>query len=324
MQFVERLAEDFGDERWLVDVDGTARVAWFVRHDADHPAWLPHAQALLPAGTLHPRLAMIHATALLEDRMMVIVDDDRGPELAVAAAALADRGERERWCVAQIIGLAEALAKIATTPIVDNGHIFVDVGGHARLRAAIMLAPRPPTTRTGTGRGYWSMPYASPEHLMARGIGPASLTFSLATNLCEAITGQHPFGGGENRMDAAVQILQAGAPRPELVTPGLGEVIARAFAKPIGGRPDLAAFAAALREALPDAGDDDIVLSDRLVPWRATFAEPANTFEDVACQERWDAPAGEVIRRCERCKVLVLRVRDRAAPVPLHGWSCPL
>ena len=150
MEFLERLeAVGFGDEeRWLVRAPGAAapHVAWFFfDHDVD---WLARTNSATRPfhGPIHPRISTIFGSGWHEQRLVFEVDDDRGPSLATAAQQLADPVERERWVIAQLIGIADGLAMLRGR-VPDFVHrqlepqrIFVDEQGHGKLRAPIAYA----------------------------------------------------------------------------------------------------------------------------------------------------------------------------------------
>jgi hypothetical protein len=109
--------------------------------------------------------------------------------------------------------------------------------------------------------------------------------------------------------------------------PGLDAVLERAFAKrPADRYPDPAAFAAALYECIPDAGDYDAVFSDRIAAWWPS-APPAfealADFDQQPCKQSFDAlPGTGDVRHCGACKQPVVRVTSLRAALPLIGHRC--
>lgn len=295
MELVEQLAGYHFDDRFLVSDGGAPRVVWAAWHH--HPPWFADTAALMQAwlGPIHPRVSTLHAAVPHARALLLVVDDDRGPTLADAAAQLVDPVERERWVVAQIAAIAEGVAALRTRdPAFVYGslpaeRIYLDESGHARLREPRPSAPAPPTSRSG-GADLNAIRYLSPEVAMSRPPTAASDVFALAINLSLALAGRHPFGDSQAGMAIVMQILQFPHAPIATQTPALARVIDRALAKAPAARiPDPAAFAAELRACIPDAADYDAVVSDRLVPWRATLPEESPFPELVS----WDeiAPA---------------------------------
>ena len=282
IELAERLDDDgayveYRYERWLARMDGEPRIVR-VLHDVDRTDELARIEQItrLWLGPIHPRVATTHATLWRGTRLWIVVDDDRGPPFAEAAAALADPDERERWCVAQIIAIADACAALRVrdpviSPQLDPRALVVDVGGHVRLRApSAHLVMGRASTRSGPMPDLERMSTLSPEHASGRVPPPAaSDVFALAANLYIALTGRRPFED-ENPMQMLVKILTAPVELPALRTPGLDGVLARAFAKdPAARQRDAAALAAELRAVVPDHVEYDHVISDRVVAWRS-------------------------------------------------------
>ncbi|MDQ3368070.1 MAG: protein kinase [Myxococcota bacterium] len=339
LEFLERLPSPAYEERWLVRSPDSPlpRVAWFFV-DEDR-TWL---EAMSEAtarwvGFGHPRIARVFASSWSAGRAVFEIEDDRGPTLLAAATELADVPvERERWSVAQVIGIADGLAALRQhDPAFVHGRLephrmYVDPTGHARLRAPIASVSYGTErayvgagTLTGTAR------WMSPEQVQGYPLTAASDVFSLGSNLVATLTGHGPFDGRASELATLTAILQEPPAPLHAHTPGLAHVIGRALAKDVDDRyPDAAAFAAALRACVPDAGDYDAVISDRIAAWWPT-AEPArganHALGEGRCQQRWAAlPAGdrEDIRRCESCGQDVVHVRSFAAVVPLIGQRC--
>jgi len=293
MELVEQLDGYHFDDRWLVQVAGTPRVVWAYWHY--HPPWFADTAALTRAwvGPIHPRISTIHQIAVHERALLVVVDDDRGPTLAEAAAQLEDPTERERWVVAQIAAIADGLAALRTRDpaFIYAGllaqRFYVDEAGHARLREPRQSAPAPPTTRTG-GADLAGLLYLSPEQIMSRPLTPPHEVFGLAVNLYLALADRHPFRTDDGPMAVAMRVLQQPHDPLETRIPELARVIDRALAKEPAARfPDPAALAAELRRWVSDAADYDAVISDRLVGWRATLPKSPPgpcylTWDDVA------------------------------------------
>jgi hypothetical protein len=278
MQVIEQLDGYHFDERWLVEVDGAPRVIWALSHH--HAPWFAETAALTQPlrGPIHPRLATLYSAVARERMLLLETDDDRGPTLGEAAEQL-EPTERERWVVSQIIAICDGLAALRArhpnviyTPLYPE-RIFVDVAGHARLRAPMVSASAPQTSRTGGG-DMNAIAYLSPELLTRKAATQASPVFSLAINLCLAATGTHPFGETSG-MPAVSRIMQGQREPLAVQTPGLARVIDRALVgEPADRLPDPATFATELRACLPDAADYDAVISDRIVPWRASLRKP--------------------------------------------------
>lgn len=329
MEFLERLDADSDEERWLVQVPGTdaPRVAWVFFSEEmflDEARWA----TMLVAGPIHPRVSTIFDATVQGDRMLVVVDDDRGPTLARAAQVLTDPIERERWTVSQIIAIADGLATLRQRQKdfvyrqLEPNRLFVDVQGHGRLRAPIarvVAGPRPNRLGAGTIRG--SFAFMSPEQVVGRPLEVASDVFSLASNLVFALSGKKPFAR-DSEFDQ-LKAIRDDPPAPlEIHTPGLRDVLARAFVKdPRERYPDPGTFAGELWRCVPDATEYDEVVSDRIVdlaiePVRATaFATPP-------CKKHWDdleSTASPEMRHCGQCNQNVVRVRSLAQVVPLLG-----
>lgn len=274
LEFIERLSVEQRGERWLVRDEEHAgpRVAWTVYGERD---WLElvEQQTRRWIGPLHPRVVQIFETAWHDDKLAVVVDDDRGVELRVAVAQLTDPIEREGWSVAQVIAICDGLAAIRRRDPgfvhgrIETGLFFVDAGGHVRLHAPIAMVTqswdRRPVTADQLG---WapSASVLSPEQCRGLPATPASDVFALAGRLVMMLTGVHPF-----RRDNELEVMKAiiGAAPPPLTThaPGLAAVIARALEKdPARRHPDPEAFAGELRRCVPDAAELDECLSDRI------------------------------------------------------------
>jgi len=336
VEFVERLEANHAEERWLVRGDGAEvpHVAWFFADD-DRDMLAQTESATRPYhGTIHPRVSTILGTGWHGERLVVEVDDDRGPTLAAAARQLTDPVERERWVIAQFIALADGLAALRGRARdfvhrqLEPHKMFVDVQGHAMLRAPIAYAvqgPRPHRTGVGVIRG--TPGFMSPEQ--ARGVKPrpASDVFALASNLYFVLTGRRPFAN-DSMMDELTAIIQEPAPALQLHTPGVAAILARAFAKDPAARiPDPGSLAGELWQCVPDAAEYDAVISDRIVAWRAEAPSgpPTEQMFDAKCRMRWEqlAPTTHAdVRHCAGCHQDVVRVRSIAAIVPLHGRSC--
>jgi hypothetical protein len=276
MQIVEQLDGYHFDEHWLVHSHEQPRCVWVLWHY--HAPWFRDTAMLYQPwlGKIHPRVATIHSVTPHSEALFLEVDDDRGPTLAEAAEQIEDPLEREHWAVSQIIAIAQGLTALRQREpryVYDHIYperIFVDETGHARLRHPSASAPAPPTSRTG-GADLHGIRFIAPEQVMNRELTPATEVFALAINLYLAISGRRPFAM-ESGMGEMVRILQdpydAITPR----TPGLLEVLDRAFAKVQAARiASPLAFATALRGCVPDAADYDAVTSDQIVMWRATL-----------------------------------------------------
>ena len=276
MDIIEQLDGYHHDERWLL---GNGHVLWVIWHY--HPPWFAETAALMQrwCGRIHARFAEIHGVRAHERGLLVEVADDRGPTLAEAAAQLAGP-ERERWVVSQFIELCDALTAMRTRDAnavyapMNAERFFIDIAGKARLRAPLFGAPAPPTTKTG-GADLNLSQYMAPELVVGKPLTPASEVFTLATNMQLAITGHSPFGADDGAMGAMMRIMQGQRAPLTCVTPGLAELLARAFAGDPGARiASPAALADALRICVPDAADYDAVISDRIVTWRAGVPKP--------------------------------------------------
>lgn len=335
LELIERLSLEAEGQRWLVRVEGHAgpRVAWMFTDEDREWLELTDEQTRPWIGPLHPRVSRIFESTWLGQTLAFVLDDDRGPPFVKAAAVLTDPIERERWCVAQIIAIGDGLATMRQR---DHGFvhrrlepnlIFVDAGGHARLRAPIaMVAQGPRSSYTGRGRAMGSMASLSPEQCRGRSLTPASDVFALAGNLFAALTGRNPFRRGNDF--ETLQAIVTDAP-PPLVThaSGLAPVIARAFEKdPAKRYPDPGTFAGELWRCVPDAVDYDECISDRIAAWWPTAA-PARLAQAPGerCRMAWEqlSPTGsDDIRHCGSCAQDVVRVTSLAAVVSLAGRRC--
>jgi hypothetical protein len=334
-EFIARLPPLEDSVRWLVrDASSDAlRVLWAIG-DID-PDWLQdadHATATWLAFA-HPRVARVHAKAWLDGQLVVTVDDDRGPSYVDAAGILADATDRERWAVAQLITIADGLAAMANHAPgfihrrLEPDRLFVDATGHVRLRAPIGLVSfGRMRSYVGQGRVIGTMNYLSPEQCRGLVLTPASDVFALAANLVASLIGRAPFA--EPSQLATLEAIIRRPPHPyPTYAPGLDRVLARAFAKDPNDRyPDPAAFAAELYECVPDAGDYDAVISDRIAAWWPTATQAhAEARRGPQCARKWeelDAGNDDTIRHCTSCKQHVVQVRSIAAAVPLLGEHC--
>lgn len=331
MEFLERLAAGDGEQRWLVQATGAPHVAWmFYSDDRDYLARMAAATERYH-GPIHPRVGAIRHSRVLHDYAMFEVDDDRGPTLAAAAQLLEDPGERERWLVAQIIGIADGLATLRgrDTAFVhrqlEPRKLFVDVQGHAKLRAPIAyVAQGQRTSRMGAGVVLGTPGFMSPEQAGGVPSTVASDVFALASNLYFAMSGRRPFEH-ESMIDELGAIVN-GEPVPiAWQAPGLERVLARAFAKDPAGRiPDPGTFAGELWQCIPDATDYDAVISDKLVAWFSDLGDepPYTPMFGQPCKKRWTnlrATPDATIRFCTECAENVVQVRSISAIVPLGG-----
>lgn len=316
---------------------GTAvpHVAWFIG-DEDREALVRIATATRPYhGAIHPRISAILGDGWHGERLVFEVEDDRGPTLGAAARQLEDPVLRERWVIAQFIGIADALATLRGRDAtfihrqLEPRKLFVDEQGHARLRAPIaFVAQGERAARMGAGELKLQPGFMSPEQAKAIPLTAASDVFALAGLLYHTLSGRRPFEH-ENVMTELTSILQTEPPRLAWEAPGLAEVLARAFAKDPNARtPDPGTFAGELWQCVPDATDYDAVISDKVVVWRAQApTEPAYTplWAKGACRMGWDelsATPNAAIRHCGMCNQHVVQVRSIAALVPLLGDRC--
>lgn len=337
MEFLERLEGSGNEERWLVQVgDGLPHVAWFL-HDDDRE-WLRQTERESHAwrGAIHPRVTQILSIGWHGDRVVFEIEDDRGPLLATAAQQLTDPNERERWVISQFIALGDGLATLRRRDAafahrqLEPEKMYVDVQGHARLRAPIphvLQGPRPMRMGAGIVKGRSS--FMAPEQARGSRGTVASDVFALASNLYFALSGRTPFDNNGNVMAELMAIISDPPAPLVLQTPGLSRVLDRAFAKAVDARtPDPGTFAGELWQCVPDATDYDEVLSDRIVTWRANAAsEPSRRLllEGPTCRMKWEhlAPTtADDVRHCASCKQDVVRIRSIAAVVPLLGQHC--
>lgn len=336
VELVERLTIEEQGERWLVRVpDGEpARVAWvfageelsFLRMAAD--------ESTMWVGPLHPRVAQLHAIELHEDRLVVVIDDDRGPSLVAAALSLSDPGERERWAVSQVIALGDGLATMRQRDPdfvhrrLSFQHVIVDASGHARLSAPISRITQGERRQTmGQGRALISsawMASLSPEQCRGLPLTPASDVFSLATLLFHAITGVHPFRR-DSDFPTLEAIIRAAPPAISFQTPSLSDVLARAFAKDPADRiPSPGVFAGELWRCIPDAAEYDEVISDRIAAWwpTAPSGRPSYLRADGRCRLAWSQlspTATPDVRHCSSCRQDVIQVSSFVALASVSG-----
>lgn len=336
LEFIERLSPSADEQRWLVRVEGHAapRIAWlFLDEDRERLELTAHDTRPW-VGPLHPRVSQIFELGWRGEALAFVIDDDRGPPFTKAAAQLTDPIERERWSVAQIIAIARGLAAMRQRDPdfvhrrLEPDTIFVDAGGHARLRAPIaMVAQGPRFSYMGRGQVKSIPEWLSPEQCRALVLTPASDVFALAGNLFAALAGRGPF-----RRDSDFGTLQAivtDAPPPLAThTSGLAAVLARAFEKdPARRYPDPGTFAGELSQCVPDAADYDECVSDRIAAWWPTAA-PAQlppALPGERCRMAWEQlhPTGsDDVRHCASCKQDVVRVTSLAATVSLAGRRC--
>jgi hypothetical protein len=333
MQYLERLESIDSEERWLVQVEGELpHVAWFLDDD---PVWLreieDNTRPLI--GPVHPRIAAIRSAGWHGRRLIIESEDDRGPLFATAARVVADPIERERWVIAQVIAICDGLATLRNRDHkfvhrqLEPERIYIDIAGRARLRApipSVLSGKRPPRMGAGTVRG--NPGYMAPEQARGSVATPATDVFALATNLHEALSGKAPFAR-ESMMDVLMAIINEDPPPITTHTPGLADILRRAFTKDPADRiRDAGTFAGELWQCVPDAVDYDEVVSDRIVEWRAhAVSEPSRRpMFGARCRMKWEelAPRTDGVRHCTSCKQDVVRVTSIAAVVPLLGQQC--
>jgi hypothetical protein len=341
LEFVERLPAPDGEERWLVHVAGgeQPQVAWLFTQQ-EEPDWLVEVERRTRAwiGFAHPRVSRVFETAWVGERLVCVIDDDRGPSLADAAAVLAETPhERERWTVAQFITIADGLATMAQRQAgfihrrIEPHRLFVNATGHGQLRAPVeTVSVGPRRNYVGAGRVIGTPRWMSPEQGRGVALTAASDVFSLASNLAFALTGEPPFDD-DNPMATLTKIILGPAPSLPTYAPGLDRVIARAFAiDPAARYPDPAAFAGELYACIPDAGDYNACMSDRIAAWWPAAPQAFGVNHDIAgerCTKSWDALAPGAsddldIRHCTQCDQPVVRATSLAAVLPLVGRSC--
>jgi len=137
--------------------------------------------------------------------------------------------------------------------VVRDGHVKITDFGIARMASSAV--------RTQTGMVLGSPKYMSPEQVMGKNIDQRSDIFSLGVMLYEMLTGQAPFNG-ENVNAIMYQTLNAAPPPPNVLNPGVPEmlnyIVAKALAKPVDDRyqnaKDFAADLRACRDTLPRSG----------------------------------------------------------------------
>lgn len=334
MKFLTRLDYDYDAERWLVEAVGQHRIAVIVSGDEPQLVDDVECETARFHGQLHPRMAVIHLSQWLGEgvhkRLLFEVDDDRGPTLVDAAASLSDPIERERWSVAQIIAMCDALTALRRR---DREFVHrrltldlmrVDVGGHLKLRAPIarvVQGPHPAYVGAGTRR--YSMTFLSPEQVRGEQVTPATDVFALAGILYAALSGRPPFR--RHNDFATLQAIIDGKRAPLAIgAPGLAAVIDRALiADPVARIRDPEALAAELSRCAPDAADYDAVISDKIVSWRPAALQSTVQLPTMQpCRMRWeqltptDQPA---VRRCGACQHNVVYVTSLAQIAPLSA-----
>jgi serine/threonine-protein kinase len=335
-EFIAQLESVEDEVRWLVRDPASDALHVVCEISDTDPAWLHLVDdATAPwIGFSHPRIGRVHAMAWLDGRLVITIDDDRGPDFINAAAMLADSpADREGWVVAQLIAIADGLTAMSNHQRgfihrrLDPHRMIIDTTGRARLRAPIgVMSLGPMPNYTGTTGPLGDMHFFSPEQCMGQELTQASDVFALAASLFTVLSGRPPFTG-ESDFDTLKAIISAPPPPCPTRAPGLDRVLARAFAKrPAERYPDPAAFAAELYECVPDAGDYDAVISDRVVAWRATAPEATpEVRRGPSCAKRWeDLEVGfdDTIRHCTSCQQPVVHVRSLAAALPLLGKHC--
>ncbi|MEO8699116.1 MAG: hypothetical protein ABI867_03700 [Kofleriaceae bacterium] len=335
LEWVEPLPEFDLGSRWHVREAGVARVAWVLHENGSYDDKAIAGTCLDWRGFAHPRASAIRHVGRYGGKLVVLVEDDRGPSLADAAAQLADTPiDRERWVIAQVITIADALATMAKHAPkfvyreIHADRLYVDHTGRGRIRAPVsaVIRPRGPMT-TGAGVAFGDPRWMAPEQALGTPVTPATDVFALAANLAYAVTGVLPYDDPDGSFMTILQkiIMQPPELRP-LQAPGLDAVIARALARESAQRyPDPAAFATALYECVPDAGDYDAVVSDRLAAWwpsapQAQGAMPSD--RSARCSKQWEELQPMTrpdMRFCGSCQQTVVHVRSLAAAIPLVG-----
>jgi hypothetical protein len=305
------------------------RCVWFLTGD---PEWLVKTQAAMRPfhGPIHPRISTIFDSYVERERLVVECDDDRGPYFAQAARELVDPVERERWAVAQIIGIADGIASLRQIDRkfvhrqLERDKIYVDVSGHARLRPAIPFVLQGPRGhRMGAGVIKGTFHHMSPEQARGVPVTAATDVFALAGHLYAALSGKRPFAR-DSDFDTLHAIVKDEPPWIETFAPNLEKVLERAFRKnPDERTPDPGTFAGELWQCVPDAIEWDECISDKLVPWLSHLDQVKREpmFED-RCHMKWEqlAPTGrKEVRHCDGCKTDVVHVTRLSAIVPLVG-----
>ncbi|HEU0031502.1 MAG TPA: hypothetical protein VFQ53_12775 [Kofleriaceae bacterium] len=333
IEFVERLAtEDGWEERWLVRRGDAMPHVLRLRREEPGVREQVARETRRWLGPIHPRLVAIHDVRLELDHVAIETEDDRGPYFATAAQAITDPVERERWAVAQVIALCDALATLRQRDRsfvhrrLETASAVVDISGHARLRAPVAFVDVGPRTNwMGAGTIIGTPHFMSPEQARGEAVTPATDVFALAGILYEALAGDLPFRG-EAFGEVLVAIIQHDPPPLATRAPGLAGVLARAFAKRAADRiPDVGTFGGELWQAVPDAVDYDAVISDRVVAWRATAADAPPSAPMVAvkpCRMKWERltpTADERVRYCGSCNQQVVQATSLAQIVPLVG-----
>ena len=223
---------------------------------------------LLDGETLADRLD--RAGRLTPDEALPLVR-----QMAAGLAAAHAGGVVHRDFKASNVFLVRPAASGQPGPVSGSPRVVITDFGIARALHAEELGSRPDATALDAVVG--TPHYMAPEQVTGGVIGPATDVYALGVVLYEMVTGELPFSGS-TPLQAAAARLQAPAPSPEKVVPGLpdrwvrvilrclerdpdrryqsAEEVARALEAPIAVRrwPRLAVGAGALLVALAGVG----------------------------------------------------------------------
>jgi len=206
----------------------------------------------------HPNIAALYEIGDDQGALFLVCEFVPGDTLKTT---IAGRPLNPRRAIDLAIQIADALADAHAEDVVHRDlkpdNIIVTPKGNAKILdfglaawttgggEPANAAPGPPAAnRAAAGTG----PYVSPEQALGEQIDSRSDVFSLGAVLFEMLTGRPPFSGATP--DAlALQILQASAPAPSAVNPGLPReldpIVSKALAKSLDQRFESAATMAA-------------------------------------------------------------------------------
>jgi serine/threonine-protein kinase len=208
-----------------------------------------------------PNIVRIRDSHLTDDEAALVLD-------YVPGVALSERlAELGRLSVAETVGVVRDVAAALTTAhaagvvhrdvkpaniiLADNGRALLTDFGVARQHAGD-AASVTATEVTGPGLVVGSLRYMSPEQLRGEPATPASDQYGLAAVAYEMLSGRPPY---EASTPVGLAAAHAEPPAPLTASdPTLAVAIERALAPEPGDRfPDVAAFAAAVGEAMQSA-----------------------------------------------------------------------
>ncbi len=332
MEFLERVSVDPQWEQWLVRDGNELRIAHVLFEEESEALERIETGTRTWLGLSHARAVAVHSIIHRGDQLVVVTGDERGRRFLRTARELPDLEERERWAVAELCGIADAISAMAERVPgfvhrrASDEQIVVGADGIARLRAPIeRVSVGVRAGYLGRGRHVPMLRWMSPEQVLGHAPSPASDVFQLGFTLYCTLLGRYPFDNNDLAVMQGIAHGKPALPPIPSIVPGLREVVEHALRRDPRERfSSVAALVAELRRCVPDEVDAE---TRRKLVHEPSHPPPIQSAAIVGfrCQQRWDAlapTAVDGIRHCDACRQDVVQVRSIEAAIPLLGRSC--